>query len=1369
MNASTVVRYLVALPLLVGCGGKTTTTTPAPALDVNPRISTVLVGGAPVALAATLTNSTAAIQWTMTPAVGALSATTGASITYTPPTTVAEVTPVVITAAADGAMANAVVTVKPVGGTAALAIDPVAAEATAGSDAVNLAATLTGATDVIHWALAPAVGSLTADMGAAVGYTPPATLDAETTVVVTATAGTATAHAVVVVHPNPSLSVFPTTAAVQAGGSPIAFAATLLGGTDTISWRLDPAVGSLSATTGASVTWTPPATLATGTQVTITASADGLTAEATIDVSPATVAPVAGVTIDPVTATVAGSGAPISLTATLQNVTGTITWSVGPALGALSATTGASVQYTPPATVPAATDVTVYATVEGVTGQAVVTVTPAPTLQVAVDSATIDPTTVATLTATLTGSTDTITWAMQDKTGIGARLSATTGTTVTVTPPAQVGLQSPVIVTAAAAGLTVSTTITVQATVTDKKPPLSNQRFITLNKVVEYMVLGLQTSESSQDNEFIIDPYLAYGEIDDQPISLAPDVKVPTKARLYETRNTDFTATTRKVAKAGNLDDDFPDETVVLTWTPQVWGSPALATGSDAMRATVAKMTILDASLPDLGGAPVIDVVIPPVDLTILVDHPATDYSLAVGDIDGDGYDEIVVVGTLQWDVVSESAILYGKMWVFDDALHNYQLMSATPIQLKGDNNSSGVAQGLSTARVAIGSMKGDGSVQIVVGWYDNPRFRQGLVSNGSDYLKYGIGAISYAIYDGMTLTQIGGNHQTGTLQDVQYDWTLSNFAKFDLALADVDGDQKKELIVAGWDSGWWHTNSQPNSWNLIEIRDDLDAAAGPAFELPKLFSGQGTHEDVSVQVRLYPTNFVVPLDFDYNGKDKIQEFLVGPYLYKYVAPATAGGTGTIAEQTTLRPVDKWTYHYNIADLQAGDVNGDMRQDIVMLYKNGQIVAKGLRDHLDTVSGYPLQKHYKATPDFVTLDTSTISAPACEFTSAPCQNAILVPVNVDNDSMILEYAGKASAASRARTHTVTQRELTLTGHSIHYGDNKIIALLAAPPLTADPGQDTNNSDTTFGTSSGSSVTAGYTFGTHAGVTVGYEFELSAGLGVSVQTFKAEFEVSMQLEYNHETSYTTTITQEYSFAAHDGDDLVVFSATPYDRFTYLVSASPTERLAGSTFDVNVPQGTSVMAVSRAAYNDEFAGGLLITPDLMQANPFDTTSYPAKADVPPGPVNRRVGIGNGLVVDSTILPVYGNGVPICGPANVAIGNTSTGCSVSIDKSTAWQDGIDFTLDFSAKIAVMGVSVGMNSGFSVGGYLGRSVDSGISFGGDVYGLPQGSTFDRYSWGLFPYKQVLLDPQGKVMQSFFVINYWVGPYGDSTPPVIN
>ena len=34
---------------------------------------------------------------------------------------------------------------------------------------------------------------------------------------------------------------------------------------------------------------------------------------------------------------------------------------------------------------------------------------------------------------------------------------------------------------------------------------------------------------------------------------------------------------------------------------------------------------------------------------------------------------------------------------------------------------------------------------------------------------------------------------------------------------------------------------------------------------------------------------------------------------------------------------------------------------------------------------------------------------------------------------------------------------------------------------------------------------------------------------------------------------------------------------------------------------------------------------------------------------------------------------------------------------------------------------------------------------------------------------KRTVLDPQGKVMQSFFVINYWVGPYGDSTPPVIN
>jgi hypothetical protein len=86
----------------------------------------------------------------------------------------------------------------------------------------------------------------------------------------------------------PSLSVSPTTLTVTAGGASSAFKATLQNTSGEITWTLSPTLGTLSSNTRLETSYTPPATLATQTEVTLTASMGSLSAKAVITVNPGT-------------------------------------------------------------------------------------------------------------------------------------------------------------------------------------------------------------------------------------------------------------------------------------------------------------------------------------------------------------------------------------------------------------------------------------------------------------------------------------------------------------------------------------------------------------------------------------------------------------------------------------------------------------------------------------------------------------------------------------------------------------------------------------------------------------------------------------------------------------------------------------------------------------------------------------------------------------------------------------------------------------------------------------------------------------------------------------------------------------------------
>ncbi|MFO0585055.1 MAG: hypothetical protein U0229_22490 [Anaeromyxobacter sp.] len=359
---------------LAACNGSSGSPEPTPqaTLSVSPATASLETGAGSQLFTATLTGATTPIAWSLSPAgAGTLSAASGATTTYTPPATVAAQTAVTVIATSGTLTASATVTVSPPP-PPSLTVSPEAATVGAGGAGVTLVASLANSTAAITWTVDPVgVGTLSTALGSTTLYTPPSNLAAPQVVSVTAAAGALSAKVTLTVNPPPSLTVSPGTAAVTAGGSAVPLSAALAWATGDIVWSLSPAVGSLSAASGASTSYLPPATIGAPVEVTVTASAAGLTAQAKLTVNPAVVPTL---TLAASSGDTAVGGAPVTLTATPSGgASGTVAWST-PVTGTL-AVAGNSATYTPPATLAAQQVVDFTATLAGAGLSATTTVT----------------------------------------------------------------------------------------------------------------------------------------------------------------------------------------------------------------------------------------------------------------------------------------------------------------------------------------------------------------------------------------------------------------------------------------------------------------------------------------------------------------------------------------------------------------------------------------------------------------------------------------------------------------------------------------------------------------------------------------------------------------------------------------------------------------------------------------------------------------------------------------------------------------------------------------------------------------------------------------------------------------------------------
>src|SRR5271157_3158531 len=283
-----------------------------------------------------------------------------------------------------------------------------------------------GCSSAVTWTLTPATGAGAID--AAGLYTAPAMITAIQTVTVTATSQsdtTKTATATITLLPPVAVSVSPATATLYGGQTQQFTASVDNTGNSAVTWTLSPATGagSISATG----LYTAPATISSTQKLTVTATSQAdITKSATATV---TLLPVLAVT--PTTATLYGGGTQ-PFTANQS-----VTWTLTPATGAGTITSGGL--YTAPASVTAQQAVTVTATSQAdITKSATATVTLLPVLAVTPATATLYGGGTQPFTAN-----QSVTWTLTPATGAG---TITSGGLYTA--PASVTAQQAVTVTA---------------------------------------------------------------------------------------------------------------------------------------------------------------------------------------------------------------------------------------------------------------------------------------------------------------------------------------------------------------------------------------------------------------------------------------------------------------------------------------------------------------------------------------------------------------------------------------------------------------------------------------------------------------------------------------------------------------------------------------------------------------------------------------------------------------------------------------------------------------------------------------------------------------------------------------------------------
>jgi hypothetical protein len=361
--------------------------------------------------------------------------------------------------------------------------------------------------------------------------------------------------------------------------------------------------------------------------------------------------------------------------------------------------------------------------------------------------------------------------------------------------------------------------------------------------------------------------------------------------------------------------------------------------------------------------------------------------------------------------------------------------------------------------------------------------------------------------------------------------------------------------------------------------------------------------------------------------------------------------------------------------------------------------------------------------------------------------------------------------------------LQFVGHRLEFSEPLVLAAIAAPPCKRNIGQNTDACTSSWGTAEVSGTEAEREISYKAGIIVGYEWEAQAGGGIGVvgsvkiMGFSAKLTLSEELGIYDSESYE--VTRSVSFETGPMENSVVFASVPYDFYTYEVIAS-TYVNTEDPGDVRELQrlGLPRTPVIRMATVDYYNAHTTETAVKIDDKVFQHTI--GRLDSYPNPQQRdeilstrrtqlddiRITCPGCWQVDPDAPVASGNNpnrqfdpvaaLPGLMSDAVGVGQGSGATQVAIDFSRSTSFGN--SLEKSAELDVEFNFGGVVAGVAVGGGVSHSTKithgQSTTYVGTVGSIDaQHFAAEQYRFGMFTYLQG--DP--KSGQEFEVINYWV------------
>jgi hypothetical protein len=380
-----------------------------------------------------------------------------------------------------------------------------------------------------------------------------------------------------------------------------------------------------------------------------------------------------------------------------------------------------------------------------------------------------------------------------------------------------------------------------------------------------------------------------------------------------------------------------------------------------------------------------------------------------------------------------------------------------------------------------------------------------------------------------------------------------------------------------------------------------------------------------------------------------------------------------------------------LARAAAADMDGDGRGDIIY-ESSSKIIVRGL-DSLDVWS----EKMRWAG------------------TTTPWSSVILAPGNIDHDSAMVRYDGE---------------------YELLFTDPTIIATMASPPYHSGIDQSDDDTVSTFGKVSGTTVEQETAVGFSTGASLGYEADFGIFGG-------AEMSLSIEQSLDFTSSQSTTIEKYNAYTSGPGEDKVVFTTVPFDVYYYTIVSSPAPEDVGRTVTINIPREIQTLASSTGFYNEHNGEGVDVDEDVFGHRPGDVWSYPSADD------KNQI-----LREAEASQPGYQSLWNGPRPVSEGTGFDTIGISTTEGSGRGASMDVDVKLEFSTT-APGGAKVGTSVGFHYGFSYNLTTEDTAFFEGTVGNIP-GANYtpdNLYQYGLMVYPQQFGD------QNFLVMNYWVEP----------